>query len=227
MRSPMAPRHMPGSSPALRTTHTPGRRAALLAAALVASLAACSTDDAASSGAPGESPAASASTTPTINPSARDAAIAQRPVEEGHNDADVAFAEEVGPLLAHHLALRDAMSGEAGLDMRVANLANEPVLERGHSLNAMNDLLAAWGAEPVPADEDPMPEGPAALAELSGEDRSEEYLRLTRANNERVLEIVEGYLPEGRNSAMLGEADTLQWGLGLENTDIDRFLETY
>lgn len=94
----------------------------------------------------GDGPSTSGSTTGSPVPQAASTAL-----PAGVNETDLAYAHELGALHEQAVTLA-AMIGDKDVSAEVRAVAAEIGRTRSAELAELNALLAAWGAEPHPAD---------------------------------------------------------------------------
>ena len=114
----------------------------MVAAAALLIVAGCSGSDSGTEHSAGHD--SSASTSATAAPSSQD-----------HNDADVAFAQQMIPHHQQAVAMSDVVLAKQGIDPRVTDLATQIKAAQGPEIKQMQDWLNQWGNPPMP----PMAEG--------------------------------------------------------------------
>jgi uncharacterized protein (DUF305 family) len=88
----------------------------------------------------GHSASASASATGSSAPGA-----------EAHNDADVAFTQQMIPHHRQAVEMSDMLLAKQGIDPRVTALANQIKAEQGPEIRQMQGWLDQWKVPPMPA----------------------------------------------------------------------------
>lgn len=114
--------------------------AASIAAALF--ISACSGSDTAAT--PSGAPSVSSSTAASA--------------DQGHNDADVTFAESMIPHHQQAIEMSDMLLGKQGIDPRVAELANDIKTAQSPEIEQLTGWLAEWGVASTTSSAPSMPD---------------------------------------------------------------------
>ncbi|MGK2879615.1 MAG: DUF305 domain-containing protein [Mycobacterium sp.] len=127
--------------------------AAAIAAAILISACGGSDTAAAPSGAPSVSSSAAAS-------------------NQGHNDADVTFAQAMIPHHEQAIEMSDMVLGKQGIDPRVTELANEIKAAQAPEIEQMTGWLTQWGVASTTSSAPSMPGHDMSGGDMSGGDMS-------------------------------------------------------
>ena len=196
--------------------------AATAALALVATLAACSTDE------------------PAAEPSAAPESSSTDAAEEAteHNAADVEFAQMM--IVHHEGALEMAeLAVERASTEEVRALAERIAAAQGPEIELMSGWLETWDEElPAEAQHGGMDHGGmdmdgmdqeaamATLAELEGAEFDRTFLELMVAHHRGAVEMAQAQIGEGADPDALALARTIRDDQNIEITEMENLLRS-
>lgn len=208
--------------------------ASILAAALAAALAGCSSTSHPGMPGMGSTPAgsASSSSTPTAGSPAAD-----KPAAGPHNAADVTFASMMIPHHTQAVQMSDLLLAKQGIDAKVTGLATRIKTEQTPEITAMSGWLAGWGQDPSPSSMGGMAgmdhgNGTLSQADLdklakaTGQDAAKQYLTGMVAHHRGAVAMAQTELAQGQNPEAKKLAQDIITGQQAEISEMSKLLKT-
>ena len=159
-----------------------------------------------------------------------DPAVSSGAAEEGHNDADVAFAQ--GMIPHHEQAIEMAeMALEKSENPEVTDLASRIVDAQGPEIEKLKAWLEEWG-EAEAGDKDGMGDSGmmsdgdmATLAKASGQEFDRMFLEMMVEHHKSAIKMAETELKEGEFADALAMARDIVDAQEKEITEMEGLLE--